>query len=85
MAILYDRANGRDARAGGARGSGKFPLDLQLRHQQPLLVLGVINVYSFEQTTGLLALFDLPDVEQKARMKDMHTLINLACGQSFIM
>jgi len=52
---------------------------------QPLLVLGVVNVCSFEPATGFLALFDLPADEQNARMKDMHTLINLECGQSFIM
>jgi calcineurin-like phosphoesterase family protein len=50
---------------------------------QPLLVLGVVNVCSFEPDTELLTLFDLPEEKCIAAMKTMQGLVNLACGQLF--
>ncbi|HTA47397.1 MAG TPA: metallophosphoesterase [Bryobacteraceae bacterium] len=60
-----------------------FPWIYSPGADQPLLVLGVVNVSSFDPVTDLLALFDLPEEKCKALMKEMHELINIACGALF--
>jgi len=60
-----------------------FPWIYSPGPDQPLLVLGVVNVCSFEPATELLTLFDLPEEKYTTAMKRMQDLVHLAGGELF--
>lgn len=62
-----------------------FPWIYSAGETQPLLVLGVVNVWSLKRDTELLRLFDLPEDACVKAMEAMHDLVNLACGKLLIL
>ena len=69
----------------GAAVLASFPWIYSAGETQPLVVLGVVNVWSLKPDTELLRLFDLPEDACVKAMEAMHDLVNLACGKLLIL